>query len=139
MRPHLTMITLAVADLDRALAFYRQGLGLPSTGIMGQEFEHGRVAFFDLHGGLKLAIWAQKDLAFDTGLPPDPISPTAMSLGHNVQTKPEVDEILTQAIAAGATLVKAAHPTFYGGYAGYFTDPDGHLWEIAWNPDFPPP
>nr|WP_272917426.1 VOC family protein [Alteraurantiacibacter buctensis] len=130
---------MAVADLDRALAFYRDGLGLPTEGIVGREFDHGAVAFFDLHGGLKLALWAQADLAHDSGLPVTPPSPTDFSLGHNLASRAEVDALMAQAAAAGAQVVKPAQDTFYGGYAGYFTDPDGHLWEAVFNPAILPP
>ncbi|TMV80450.1 VOC family protein [Thioclava sp. BHET1] len=139
MKPRISLITLGVADLDRALAFYREGLGWPSKGIVGTEFEHGAVAFFDLAGGLKLALWAQADLAHDSGLPMTPVSPTAVALAHNVAEKGEVAQILSQAELAGGRIVKPAQPTFYGGHAGYFRDPDGHLWEIAWNPAMLPP
>ncbi|MXO73215.1 VOC family protein [Alteraurantiacibacter buctensis] len=139
MRPHISVLTLAVADLDRALAFYRDGLGLPTEGIVGREFDHGAVAFFDLHGGLKLALWAQADLAHDSGLPVTPPSPTDFSLGHNLASRAEVDALMAQAAAAGAQVVKPAQDTFYGGYAGYFTDPDGHLWEAVFNPAILPP
>lgn len=136
MRPHITVITLAVSDLDRAVNFYRDGLGLPTRGIVGQEFEYGAVAFFDLANGLKLALWPRTSLAHDTGLPVgDPAC--GMSLGHNVADRAEVDAVMAQAVAAGARLVKAAADTFWGGYAGYFQDPDGHLWEVVWNPDLP--
>jgi len=134
MKPHITLITLGVADLERAVAFYRDGLGLPTDGIVGREFEHGAVAFFPLSGGLRLALWAQEDLAHDAGLPRTPVSPTAVSLAHNVARREDVDEVMTQAAGAGADVVKQAQDTFYGGYAGYFRDPDGHLWEVAWNP-----
>lgn len=134
MKPCVSVLTLAVADLERSLSFYRDGLGLPTAGIVGREFDHGAVAFFDLSGGLKLAIWAQEDLAHDTGLPMLPVSPTAMSIGHNVSRREEVDDIIETARHAGALIVKPAQNTFYGGYAGYFQDPDGHLWEIVWNP-----
>lgn len=134
MEPRISVVTLGVADLERALAFYRDGLGLPTGGIVGQAFEHGAVVFFDLAGGLKLALWAQADIAHDTGLPVAPVSPTAFSLGHNVMTPADVDRILRQAADAGATIVKPPQDTFYGGYAGYFRDPDGHLWEVVWNP-----
>lgn len=133
------MITLGVTDLERSVAFYRDGLGLPTDGIVGREFEHGAVAFFRLHGGLVLALWAQSDLAFDTGLPISPVSPTGLVLAHNVRHREEVDELMAAAKAAGARIVKRPQDTFYGGYAGYFQDPDGHLWEIAWNPDMLPP
>ncbi len=138
MKPCVSVLTLAVADLERSLSFYRDGLGLPTAGIVGREFDHGAVAFFDLSGGLKLAIWAQEDLAHDTGLPMLPVSPTAMSIGHNVSRREEVDDIMETARHAGASIVKPAQNTFYGGYAGYFQDPDGHLWEIVWNPGMLP-
>ncbi len=138
MKPRISVVTLGVADLERALHFYRDGLGLVTEGIIGREFEHGAVAFFDLSGGLKLAIWAQDDIAHDTGLPKQPISPTAFTLGHNVLHRQEVDEILAAAQQAGAEIIKPAQDTFYGGYAGYFRDPDAHLWEVVWNPEMLP-
>jgi len=134
VKPRISVLTLGVADLERSLAFYRDGLGLATDGITGREFEHGAVAFFDLAGGLKLALWAQADIAHDTGLPVQPVSPTAVTVGHNVMRRDEVDEVMAAAQRAGAALVKAPQDTFYGGYAGYFRDPDGHLWEIVWNP-----
>ncbi len=134
MKPRISVLTLGVSDLERSLTFYRDGLGLPTTGIVGREFEHGAVAFFDLAAGLKLAIWAQADLAHDAGLPRTPTSSTAFSIGHNVAARDDVDAVMAQARRAGAEIVKTAQETFYGGYAGYFTDPDGHLWEIVWNP-----
>lgn len=134
MQPRITVLTLAVADLDRALAFYRDGLGLPTQGVVGREFEHGAVAFFDLEGGLRLALWAQEDLAWDCGLPSTPVSSTAASIGHNVESRAAVDAVMAEAARAGGEIVKPAADTFYGGYAGYFRDPDGHLWEVVWNP-----
>ena len=134
MKPRITVLTLGVADLERSLAFYRDGLGLPTEGIVGREFEHGAVAFFDLAGGTKLAIWAQDDLAHDSGLVKKSGSSTAFSIGHNVARRGEVDNVMQLASRAGAAIVKSAADTFYGGYAGYFTDPDGHLWEVVWNP-----
>lgn len=139
MKPHISILTLGVTDLEQSLIFYRDGLGLQTEGIVGQEFEHGAVAFFDLQRGLKLAIFAQDDLAMDAGLTKHPISSTAMSIGHNVTDKNEVDELMQTAKKAGATIVKEAQHTFYGGYAGYFLDPNGHLWEIVWNPHIMPP
>ena len=138
MKPRISVLTLAVADLEHSLSFYRDGLGLPTEGIIGREFDHGAVAFFDLAGGLKLALWAQDDLAHDTGLPVGPICSTAASIGHNVLHRDEVDDILRKAERAGATIIKVPQDTFYGGYAGYFTDPDGHLWEVVWNPQLLP-
>ena len=124
MRPRITVITIGVDDLERALQFYRDGLGLRTDGIIGKEFEHGAVAFFDLQAGLKLAIWPRKSISHDTGLPPSNSSPTDFTLGHNVSSKAKVDAVMEQAQRAGATIVKAAHDTFWGGYAGYFQDPD---------------
>lgn len=134
MKPRITIITLGVDDLERSLKFYRDGLGLPTEGIVGKEFEHGAVAFFDLQAGLKLAIWPRKDISHDAKIPQTVPSPTEFTVGHNVNTKEEVDAVMQQAKRAGAKIVKPAGDTFWGGYAGYFQDPDGHLWEIAWNP-----
>lgn len=138
MKPRVTVITLGVEDLERALVFYRDGLGLPTAGIIGTEFEHGAVAFFDLQAGLKLAIWPRKSLAHDSGIPQGLPNPAEMSLGHNVSSKAEVDAVMEQAKSAGALIVKPANDTFWGGYAGYFQDPDGHLWEVVWNPQLLP-
>ena len=134
MKPRISLLTLGVADLERSLAFYRDGLGLPTEGIIGREFENGAVAFFELSGGLKLAIWAQDDIAHDTGLAKTAISPTALTIAHNVARREEVSAVIDQARRAGAAIVKEPQDTFYGGYAGYFRDPDGHVWEVAWNP-----
>jgi catechol 2,3-dioxygenase-like lactoylglutathione lyase family enzyme len=139
MKARISYITLGVADLERALAFYRDGLGLSTKGIIGQEHAHGAVAFFDMQPGLKLALWPRASLAHDAGLPESGPSPTSFSLAHNVRTREEVSVVMEQAGKAGATIVKEAHQTFWGGYAGYFQDPDGHLWEVAWNPDVLPP
>lgn len=138
MKARVTVITLGVDDLERSLSFYRDGLGLNTDGIIGQEFEHGAVAFFDLQSGLKLAIWPRKNISHDSGLPLDQPSATDVTLGHNVSSKHEVDVVMAQAKAAGATVVKPAHDTFWGGYAGYFHDLDKHLWEVAWNPNLLP-
>lgn len=135
MRPRISLITLGVDDLERSLAFYRDGLGFPTQGIMGTEFEIGAVAFFELESGLKLALWPRRSLAADTGLPLRPTSPASFSLAHNVGSESEVDEVMAMASRAGATVVKPAQRAFWGGYAGYFQDPDGHLWEVAFNPD----
>ena len=138
MEPRISFITLGVADLERAVAFYRDGLGLPTPGIIGTEFEYGAVAFFELQPGLTLALWPRASLARDTGLPVDGPAPTNMCLAHNVRSRDQVDALMTQAAGAGGRVVKAPTDTFYGGYAGYFQDPDGHLWEIAWNPKMMP-
>lgn len=136
MKPRITVLTLGVDDLDKAVAFYRDGLGLPTQGIIGKEFEYGAVAFFDLQVGLKLALWPRASIAHDTGLPVGAATSTECTIGHNVASKAEVDAVMKQATAAGATIVKPAHDTFWGGYAGYFQDPDKHLWEVVWNPQF---
>jgi hypothetical protein len=134
MKPRITVLTLGVDDLERSLAFYRDGLGLPTQGIVGREFEHGAVAFFDLQSGLKLAIWSRDNIAHDVDLPKTAHSPTECTIGHNVGSKKDVDAVMAQAKRAGAKIVKPAGNTFWGGYAGYFQDPDDHLWEIVWNP-----
>ena len=136
MKPRITVITIGVDDLEKSLRFYRDGLGLQTQGIIGTEFEYGAVAFFDLQAGLKLAIWPRKSISQDSGTPVGPSSPTEFTLGHNVSSKEEVDAVMQQARKAGAVIVKDAHDTFWGGYAGYFEDPDQHLWEVLWNPGF---
>ncbi|CAM5182570.1 hypothetical protein CDEF62S_01755 [Castellaniella defragrans] len=136
MRPHITVLTLGVGNLEDSLRFYRDGLGLPAEGIVGAEFEYGAVAFIQLQPGLRLALWPRTSIAHDTGLPAGPPAPTDMTLGHNVSSKAEVDAVMTQATQAGAAIVKPAQDTFWGGYAGYFQDPDGHLWEVVWNPEW---
>lgn len=139
MKPRITILTLGVDDLHRALRFYRDGLGLPTQGIIGEEFEFGAVAFFDLQPGLRLAVWPRASIARDTGLGVAAPSATELTIGHNVSSKAEVDAVMAQAATAGATIVKPAQNTFWGGYAGYFQDPDRHLWEVVWNPDLLPP
>ena len=138
MKPRISVITLGVDDLARAVGFYRDGLGLPTVGIVGEEFEYGAVAFFDLSAGLKLALWPRASLAHDADVKLAAPSTTELSLGHNVMSKTEVDEVMAQAEAAGAVILKPAKDTFWGGYAGYFQDPDGHLWEVVWNPQLLP-
>ena len=139
MKPRITLLTLGVDDLDRAVRFYRDGLGLPTRGIVGTEFEHGAVAFFQLQAGLKLAVWPRESLSHDTGIALGAKSATEFTIGHNVGSKGEVDAVMRQAEAAGATIVKPAADAFWGGYSGYFQDPDGHLWEVAWNPAWTEP
>ena len=138
MRPQIGLLTIGVDDLPRALAFYRDGLGLKTDGIVGTEFEYGAVAFFNLQNGMGLALWPRTSIARDTGLPASPPSPTDLTIAHNVNSRDEVDAVMAQAKQAGATIVKDPADTFYGGYAGYFQDPDGHLWEVAFNPQMLP-
>lgn len=137
MQPRLTVLTIGVDDLERAVAFYRDGLGFRTDGIVGREFLHGAVAFFDLDTGVRLALWPRSSIAHDTGLAEGPRSSTELTLGHNVGSRAEVDAVLEQARRAGARIVKPAGETFWGGYAGYFQDPDEHLWEVVWNPEWP--
>jgi uncharacterized protein len=134
MKPFLSVITLAVDNLERAVTFYREGLGLPTNGIIGTEFEYGAVAFFQLQPGLKLALWPRASMAHDSGLPLASASPGNLSLAHNVSSTEEVDAMMAKAARAGADVIKPATETFYGGYAGYFKDTEGHLWEIVFNP-----
>jgi catechol 2,3-dioxygenase-like lactoylglutathione lyase family enzyme len=136
MQPRLTVLTLGVDDLERAVAFYRDGLGFSTEGIVGREFPHGAVAFFDLQPGLRLALWPRASIAHDTGLPLHAAAATELTLGHNVASREAVDTIMAEAARAGARIVKPAGETFWGGYAGYFQDPDGHLWEVVWNPQW---
>jgi catechol 2,3-dioxygenase-like lactoylglutathione lyase family enzyme len=139
MKARITLLTLGVDDLERAVGFYRDGLGLPTKGIVGTEFEHGAVAFFELQSGLQLALWPRSSIAHDTGISVSPHSPTELTIGHNVRSPEEVDAVMARAKRAGARIVKPAAKTFWGGYAGYFQDPDDHLWEVAWNPAMLPP
>lgn len=134
MKPRISVITIGVDDLERALRFYRDGLGLATEGIVGREYEHGAVVFIELQPGLRLALWPRTSLAHDTGLPLRESSPTEFMLAHNVSSKEEVDAVMDQAKNAVAVIVTPAQETFWGGYAGCFQDPDGHLWEVAWNP-----
>lgn len=134
MKPRIKVITLGVSDLERSLAFYRDGLGLPTQGIIGTEFEDGAVVFFDINDDLILALYPRAALAKDAKLAVGPPSPSEFSIGHIVGSREAVDAILQQAEHAGARLADPGRDRFWGGYSGYFQDPDGHLWEIAWNP-----
>ena len=136
MKPRITVLTLGVNDLEKAVEFYRDGLGFPTEGIVGKEFEYGAVAFFDLQDGIRLALWPRKSISKDTKLTQKEPSTTDFTIGHNVASKEEVDKVMGQAKNAGAKIVKPAQDTFYGGYAGYFQDIDQHLWEVIWNPAF---
>jgi hypothetical protein len=138
MKPRITVLTIGVDDLERSLRFYRDGLGLTTDGIVGKEFEFGAVVFFQLQAGLRLALWPRKSIAHDSGLAVSKPAPAEVTIGHNVSSKAEADAVMKQARAAGATIVKAAQDTAWGGYAGYFLDPDRHLWEVVWNPQLLP-
>jgi uncharacterized protein len=135
MKPRITVITLGVDNLERSLTFYRDGLGFTTQGIIGEQFEYGAVVFIELQSGLKLALWPRESMAHDSGVALQLPSATEFTIGHNVKSKEEVDEVMVHAKKAGAKIVKPAVDTAWGGYSGYFQDPDGHLWEIVWNPD----
>lgn len=136
MKPRIKVVTLGVHDLDRSLAFYRDGMGLPTKGIIGTEFEDGAVVFFDMNDDLILALYPKPALAKDAKVAVSPASPSDFSLGHIVRSRQEVDAVMQQAEQAGARITDPARDRFWGGYSGYFQDPDGHLWEIAWNPQW---
>jgi uncharacterized protein len=136
MKPRIKVLTLAVDDLERSLAFYRDGMGLETKGITGQQFEHGAVVFFPMNDDLILALWPSASLSKDVGIDATRERLGAITIGHNVGSKDEVDAVISQAKQAGAVIVNAPQDRFWGGYSGYFRDPDGHLWEIAWNPEF---
>jgi catechol 2,3-dioxygenase-like lactoylglutathione lyase family enzyme len=136
VEPRVDVITLAVGDLERALAFYREGLGFESPGVIGTEFAGddttpaGAAAMFDLERGITLALYPRAELAKDANLRAQPPQPGEFSIGHIVRTRAEVDALLAQAEAAGATLTDEPHERPWGIYSGYFRDPDGHLWEV---------
>jgi uncharacterized protein len=134
MRPRIKVLTLGVSDLGKSLAFYRDGLGLPTEGIVGTEFEDGAVVFFSMNDDLMLALYPKPALAKDAKVSVGPSSPAEFSIGHIVKSKQEVDAIMRQAKQAGARITDPARDRFWGGYSGYFQDLDGHLWEVAWNP-----
>ena len=134
MKPRISVITLGVDDLERSLAFYRDGLGLPTKGIIGTEFEDGAVVFFDMNEDLILALYPRSALAKDAKIQVSPPSPSELTIGQLVRSKKEVDAIMQQAERAGAHVTDPARDRFWGGYSGYFQDLDGHLWEIVWNP-----
>jgi uncharacterized protein len=132
MDPRITLITLGVRDLPRARRFYGQGLGWRESGAGNDS-----VAFFQLGGGLALGLFGRASLAEDAHLADVGSGFGGITIAQNQRSKAEVDAVLAAAVAAGGTLLKAAEDVFWGGYSGYFADPDGHPWEIAWNPFFP--
>ena len=140
MEPHIDVITLAVGDLDRSLAFYHDGLGLETTGVVATELVDeetnaaGAIVIFRLKGGLVLALYPRSELAKDADIPVGPPKTGEFSIGQLVESGAEVDALLAQAERAGATLTGRPHDRPWGIYSGYFRDPDGHLWEIIWNP-----
>jgi catechol 2,3-dioxygenase-like lactoylglutathione lyase family enzyme len=136
MKPRINLLTLAVADLERSIAFYRDGLGLVTNGVAGEQFEDGAVAFFKLDGGLTLALYPAVSLGKDAMIVASDQRLGAVSIGHLVKDRAEVDRVVAVAKNAGAVVTDSPRARFWGGYSGYFHDPDGHLWEIAWNPEW---
>ena len=130
MEPRISIITLGVTDLPRAVEFYRDGLGLP---LYDENTES--IAFFQNHGTW-MALYPREALAEDVGIAAEGSGFSGVTLAHNVRSREEVDALLDVAVAAGANLIKPAQDTFWGGYSGYFADPEGYLWEVAWNPHF---
>lgn len=139
MKPHVNVITLAVRDLERAVAFYRDGLGLPTKGIVGTEFPAtstdaaGAAAFFEMEGGVMLALYPRRELAKDAALSESAPSAIEFSLGYFAESEREVDQLLTRAAAAGARVTEPPRRRPWGIYSGYFQDPDGHLWEVVFS------
>ena len=130
MKPKISLVTLGVRDLERSVAFYRDGLKLP----IHESYKPGEaIAFFPLEGTW-LALFGREDLAKDAHVPADGSGFSGITLAHNEPSKAGVDRVFAEALAAGATAVKPPQDVFWGGYSGYFADPDGHLWEVAWNP-----
>jgi predicted lactoylglutathione lyase len=139
LKPRVHVITLAVEDLDRSLSFYRS-LGLESAGVVASEYPGdeemaaGAIAMFQLERGLMLCVFPRSELAKDAKVPAASPSSGLFSIGHAVGSREEVDALLESAEAAGATVTVKAYDRPFGVYSGYFKDPDGHLWEILWNP-----
>ncbi len=129
MEQRLSLVTLGVADLERARRFYEEGLGWRRRNA------HAEVVFFQI-GGAVLALWSRAALAADARLPDSGVSFGGIALAYNTRSREEVDQVLAEAKAAGATILKPAEDAFWGGYSGYFADPDGHPWEVAWNPEW---
>ena len=140
MEPRVDVITLAVEDLERALRFYRDGLGFESTGVIGTQWTdeesgaNGAITVFKFESALLLSLYPRIDLAKDAAIPAGPARPGEFSLGQLVQSRAEVDELIEKAEAAGAA-VTTPRDRPWGIYSGYFRDLDGHLWEIIWNPN----
>ena len=129
MKPRISMITLGVRDLAASVKFYEEGLGFPRVDSPSD------VAFFTLNGTW-LGLYGREVLAADATVPSDGSGFESFTLAHNVNSEAEVDEVVDHAVEVGAALVKKPEKAFWGGYSGYFKDPDGHLWEVAYNPHF---
>jgi catechol 2,3-dioxygenase-like lactoylglutathione lyase family enzyme len=136
VKPRIKVLTLGVSDLERSLSFYRDGMGLATNGIVGQEFEDGAVVFFNMNDDLILALYPTVSLSKDANITATQERLGAISIGHIVKSKEEVDAVMKQAEQAGAVITNRPQDRFWGGYSGYFHDPDGHLWEIAWHPQW---
>jgi uncharacterized glyoxalase superfamily protein PhnB len=134
MNQRINILTLGVNDLKAAMKFYRDGLGWKTKGIVATEYENGAIVVFDLENGMKLSLYERKNLAWDCTLALQPESATEFSLGYFVNSEKQVRALMEDAEKAGARIVKPTQKTFWGGYGGYFQDPDGHLWEIGYNP-----
>jgi uncharacterized protein len=130
LEPRLTLVTLGVSDLPRACKFY-ETLGFVASGA-----SQDSVAFFSA-GGVVLALWSRRALAEDAHVKDSTPGFAGVALAHNARSETEVDSVLAEAVAAGARLLKPAQKVFWGGYSGYFADPDGHVWEVAYNPGWP--
>lgn len=130
MEPRVSLITIGVSDIARSRAFYER-LGFSASSVGG-----GQVAFLQA-GPMALCLWTRAELAGDAGVEDAPVAFRGIAMAHNVRAREEVDATLAEAERAGATVTKAAHDAEWGGRSGYFADPDGHLWEVAWNPHFP--
>ena len=130
MDQRLSIVTFGVSDLARSRKFY-EALGWRAANVKSDA-----IVFFQL-GGIALALFGRADLAKDAGIADSAPGFSGISLAHNVRDKAEADAVIAHAVKSGGRLVKPAHDTFWGGYSGYFADPDGHLWEVAWNPFFP--
>lgn len=136
MQPRVNVITLGVSELEESIAFYRDGLGWQTNGIVGTEFEGGAVAFFPLENGIQLALYPKAQIADDANVDGRASSAAEFTLGHNVASKETVDTVIATAADAGADVVDQPRERVWGGYAGHFLDPDDHLWEVVWNPEF---
>ena len=136
MRPAISVITLTVEDLDRAVHFYRDGLGWPTPGVVGRDLPNGAVAFFQLQGGLQLALWPRRSLLAETSLPDPGGTGGRVLISHNVSAAEQVQTVLDRAMSAGGRCVRKPHEACWGGRVAYFADPDEHLWEVVWNPKF---
>ena len=136
MKQRINLLTLGVSDLNKSMAFYKNGLGWQTKGIVGTEYENGAVVIFELNNGMMLCLYERKNLAWDSNVGLQPQSATEFSIGYFVNSNTEVDAIMEQAKKAGAKITKPAQEAFWGGYHGYFQDIDGHLWEIGYNPSW---